>query len=281
MKEIERRSVIKGIGSIGVVSSLGSNVVGEVSADSETNSVKGVGITKRVNRLLKAREFEKLSEVLNDYGIEYSQVSKKVQSESDTASDSNVGTQSFFGKSESSFHGGVYKWGEEEFKAVVAVNLDLGNAWLDLPAPRDVGVIAWEGDIFGPIKVDEIRTELQYENSETKDMDPRFVNKPNDPLNGSYENAYIMSFKDNKNKDAWLGRMAPTGGYVYFDCILRKQRSGTKGNIVCKYGHTWSILNIAEYNILENISISGGPVGVSIDVPTGADQWALGGSFTR
>ncbi|MFB6188959.1 MAG: hypothetical protein ABEI57_03670 [Halapricum sp.] len=281
MKKIGRRCIIKGIGSIGVASSLGSNVIGEVSADNRNNSAKSAGVSRRIDELLKKGEFKKASNILNKNNVVHSYVRKKVQREPDSVSGASVGTQSFFGKSESSFYGGVYKWTDEEFKAVVAVNLNLGNSWADGPAPRDVGVIAWEGDVFGPIKVDEIRTELQYVNSETKDMDPKFVNKPNDPLKGSYENAYILSFKDNKNKNSWSGRMYPTGGYVYFDCILRKQKAGTKGNIVCKYGHTWSILNIAQYNILESVSISGGPVGVSIDVPTGADRWALGESFSR
>lgn len=295
----DRRCFLKGIGASAIVATGLSGVVSaerdisKNSGDRDGPSVEELGLESKIESLLKKKELDKIGKVLQKHDIENNY---RVQDVRFTTSPSNnevrartvpsrrpsIGPNDYFESSK--FAGGVYRWSDGKYAAVTAADLGeatLGSNYdLDGAEPRDVAAVAWEGDIFGPTDHTSVHTELKFPDGNTKDMSPKYKNKPNDPTVGSHANAYILTFKDNKWSWNWDDPMKPKSAYGFFQCVLRKQ-SEYKGRIVPKYLHTWSLLNIADFNFLENIMIAPGSVGVSIDLPTGADSYSLGEPYHR
>jgi hypothetical protein len=63
--------------------------------------------------------------------------------------------------------------------------------------------------------------------------------------------------------------------------VIRKQNTSTLGIVAGLYTHTWSIFDIGEFPILENVGVTIPGTGISVSVPTGVDKWELPDSDDR
>lgn len=153
---------------------------------------------------------------------------------------------------------------------------------LDRPVPADPVVIAWEEDIFGHVEGSTSSIcELWY--AEKKKKDPREKRKGkmdiiSQPVIDDPGNAIVGKVKDGDRLYWWeyggdttLDPIRATGN---LSLTLRKQ-TDSKGKIATRYEHTWSIAGAATWNIVESLSISGKTLGISIDLPSGADSWDI------
>ena len=259
----------------------------------EGSSVKELGLDQKVESFLENRKLKELERVFerNDVETNYRAqevrftiqgAGRKIQTTEVSGDNPRIGPQDYF--ESSTFAGGVYNYHGDKYAAVTAADLSdaaLGrNADGSGPSPRDVASVGWEGDIFGATGETMVTTELDFPDGSTKDMSPKYKNKPNDPTVGPHPNAYVLGLKDDKKSFSRTKKMAPKSAYAGFQCKLRKQSQDT-GQIVPKYMHTWSFLNIAKFNILESLTIAPKGVGINLDLPHGADSYSLGRPYNR
>lgn len=139
---------------------------------------------------------------------------------------------------------------------------------VDGASPKDAAVIAWEDSQWGLESLSSVShaaygtagdgTRLDVSNS-----------LAGGGLIGERQNAIGL-----KIQDMDLGH--PSGvekmnGYLQLKTRKQNFPNRADGRVECLYKHTWSVLDNAHFNFLENVSINKGPLSVKLD--TFSDSW--------
>lgn len=230
-----------------------------VTAKEDSQSLEEAGLQEKYTNYLEQGEPDSAVALLksNDIGHYHE---RQVHPENDESG--GIGTQDYYNVKNSTVDFYTSKWAPG--KRALSLSWDLstnGGGYPDGPAPADLGVLAFEQDVFG-----YVGGTVQHSGSVGSwDGATSVAEKP---VTGDPPNAMTVQFKDGAGK---IG--APGNGYMQI--VVRKQKSAV-GRLAGQFAHAWSVSNLSSWGPgSASISLLGV---ISFSNPLGADTWVRGGS---
>lgn len=273
-----RRDVLKTSGGLGTLALVPS----AVAADDGT-SIKEAGIADEFNQLITSGKIKKAFELLDENNVNHSKVTQ-----SPSSNDSSVSPEDFYetGNSSVTFYTSEWDASNDEYAIGLSWTLENQSNDVDGPAPVDVPALAFEGDVFGYVddSATVSGTVQDYDGSPSVDGMTTIVSEPGSAEPDAPSNSLVAEFDDGYLYDDLDGDGAPDFypiGQGVVQMVIRKQNTSTLGIVAGLYTHTWSIFDIGEFPILENVGVTIPGTGISVSVPTGVDKWELPDSDDR
>ena len=169
--------------------------------------------------------------------------------------------------------------GEEDRRAItLSWDLTRYNNDLDGASPADAAIIAWEDDQFGHVDGSTDNYSKLHFGEDKQETRSGYLDIDSEPVIEDPPNAIAGKIHDYKDLPWWdhsgESTLRAHGATGAISIELRKQ-GDTAGRIATKYAHTWSVVDTAQLNLAESVSIGRGPVSISVDIPTGADSWDI------
>ncbi|MFD1647039.1 hypothetical protein [Haloarchaeobius litoreus] len=279
--ETSRRSILRTVGA-GTAGSL--LLTGTSLASSEAVSVREAGIADEFNDHVANARMDEAFALLEAHNVAHEKVtdSLSVHQEPDYYDDS-VSTNDWYQKdgTDVTFYTSVWDESSDEYAIGLSWGLERPD-WYgdpDGPTPVDVPVLAFEQDIFGYVDDSAILSGKLQNYSGTNSVDGKtdLLSEPGSPEPDAPANGLVAEFHDAYSEDR-DGNGTPDWFPVGIGAVqirVTKQNTGTTGIVAGLYTHTWSIFDVANWDILANTSITIPGTGISVGVPWSSDKWEL------
>lgn len=269
MRQNSRRAFLGSIASMTLAGTAAAG--GSVSTNDSGVSAAAASVDERVSRLLDELRVEEAIQLLEKHDVDYHAFheSRPLRSESD-----GVDSSDYYSKGQSDVYFGAYHRYDNTYQAYLTWYLDPdGSNLVDDSYPKDAAVIGWEDSVWSP-DPDSVSTSSNFEQPSGREDGASLCSVENEPILDAPANAIGVTFDDMLY---WGYSAKKISGGLTID--LTKENTGTEGVIIGEYNHTWNLLGTAWLNPFGGLSItvpgSGGSVSISLNLPSGADNWEL------